>query len=307
MSGAKRGDDWRAQLSAEDRAKVSNLEQKVVHLRDAAGKNAKRRRSKDGKQAGEDQAQSAAERDRARMAEEGGTPLQRLVEIGRAEVLWHDRDGVGYASICRNGHFEHHRIKSRSFRTWLRQAYRQKHQSKIKDKWIPQQPNGASLKEAVEALDGYASDSDVQREASFRVWCEAGVLFLDLGQPDWRATRVTREDITLVPVPAGMYRPSGQHPLPVPKTGPEDVRRGLETLRRLVNVADEDFVLLVGFMLEALGSGPYPILLEWRRRLREVDAMQTDQALDRSGRYGFARPTEIGRGFGGRHPAQLDS
>src|SRR6516164_10745365 len=68
----------------------------------------------------------------------------------------------------------------------------------------------------------------------------------------------TIDSLCLVGNP-GMYRPVGQHALPVPVSAPG---RGVEDdLRRLVNVRREDFVLVVGFLLGTISPGPFPILL----------------------------------------------
>jgi len=183
--------------------------------------------------------------------------LQRLVGIGRAETLWHDGDGAGYASFIKDGHFEHHRIISKSFLGWLRRAYSQRFAVNINGEWVPQMPGSAALKDAVEAIEGYALDSGVQTPASFRVARERGAIFLDLGRPDWSAIQVTRQSVMMVRNP-GMFRPSGQHALPIPGTGPG---RGVEDLRRLVNVKREDFVLVVGFLLGVISGGPCPVLI----------------------------------------------
>jgi len=53
--------------------------------------------------------------------------LQRLIEIGTSCALWHDRDGEAYVTLKSGGHFEHHRVNSKSFLNWLRKAYSEKY------------------------------------------------------------------------------------------------------------------------------------------------------------------------------------
>jgi len=183
--------------------------------------------------------------------------LQRLVSLGRSQTLWHDGNGSGYASVLDGGHFEHHPVISRSFLDWLRRSYSRKHAVKIEHEWVPQMPGTNALKEAIQALEGYALDSGVVGQTGFRVLCRPGAVFLDLGRPDWWVAKVTGEGVEIVANP-GMFRPRGQHPLPIPGTS---AGRGIADLRRLVNVRDEDFVLVVGYLLGTLFPGPYPVLI----------------------------------------------
>jgi hypothetical protein len=184
--------------------------------------------------------------------------LQRLIEIGTSCTLWHDRDAEAYVTLENGGHFEHHRVVSRSFLNWLRKAYSEKYAVKSGDgRLIKQMPGSAALKEAVEALQSLAITDGAERRAAFRVAGSREIILVDLGQPDWRVAQVTQEGVVIVPNP-GLFRPGGQYPLPMPASG---VDRGIGDLRRLVNVSGEDFVLLVGYLLAALGSGPYPILI----------------------------------------------
>jgi hypothetical protein len=192
--------------------------------------------------------------------------LQRLVRIGRAEILWHDGNGAGFVSIRVRGnfekqigaHFEHHPIKGGGrFEDWLRKTYSEKFTVNIGGEWIPQMPGSTALREAIEALHGHALDSDLQHPTSFRVARQRGAVFLDLGGPDWWAAKVTREGVFMERSP-GMYRPSGQCELPVPGMGSG---RGIEYLRRLVNVKKEDFILVVGYLIGVFSLGPFAILI----------------------------------------------
>src|SRR5262249_55563223 len=122
---------------------------------------------------------------------------------------------------------------------------------------IKRMPSSAALKEAVEALQSLAITDGPEQPAAFRVAGNREVIQIDLGQADWRVAQVAREGVTIIPNP-GLFRPGGQHPLPMPVNG---VDRGIGDLRRLVNVSEKDFVLLVGYMLAAFGPGPYPILI----------------------------------------------
>jgi hypothetical protein len=184
--------------------------------------------------------------------------LQQLIEIGTSCTLWHDRDAEAYVTLENGRHFEHHRVNSKSFLNWLRKAYGEKYAVKSGDgRLIKQMPGTAALKKAVEALQSLAITDGPENSAAFRVAGSRKEILIDLGQPDWRVARVTREEVVIVPNP-GLFRPGGQYALPMPVNG---LGRGIGDLRRLVNVSGEGFVLLVGYMLAAFGLGPYPILI----------------------------------------------
>jgi hypothetical protein len=91
-----------------------------------------------------------------------------------------------------------------------------------------------------------------------RVAGQGGVIYLDLGRPDWRVIEITAAGWRLSEdPPARLRRPRGLLPLSVPETG-----GSLDALRELVHVADEDdHRLIVAWLIGALNPrGPYPVL-----------------------------------------------
>ena len=83
-------------------------------------------------------------------------------------------------------------------------------------------------------------------------------LYLDLADEKWRAIEIDASGWRVVPKPPVRFvRTPGMLALPVPETG-----GSIETLRSLLNVADEqDFVLVVAWLLAAMHRNiPKPIM-----------------------------------------------
>jgi hypothetical protein len=94
----------------------------------------------------------------------------------------------------------------------------------------------------------------------YRVAGDATAIYIDLGDPEWKAIQITRDGwAVLERHPVRFWRTGGMAALPVPERG-----GGLDLLRPFVNVAgDDDWRLLVGWLLAAARPGfPYPILIE---------------------------------------------
>lgn len=86
----------------------------------------------------------------------------------------------------------------------------------------------------------------------------SGSVYLDLGDPSWRAVEITAAGWRLVTNPTVRFR-RGRHMLALP--APE-AASSVDVLRELIHLEDDDdWYLLVGFLLGALrANGPYPVL-----------------------------------------------
>jgi hypothetical protein len=82
-------------------------------------------------------------------------------------------------------------------------------------------------------------------------------VYIDLGDPTWRAIEIDSDGWRMVNEPPVRFRRSpGMLALPVPALGGD-----LSELRKHLNLSDDAFVLCVGWLLAALrGRGPYPLL-----------------------------------------------
>ncbi|GAB2820561.1 ATP-binding protein [Actinocorallia aurea] len=118
-------------------------------------------------------------------------------------------------------------------------------------------PSAAALSDAVTVLEGFAQDAE-ERVPQLRTALCGDRIVVDLGTPDGRCVVVgpggwSRESRSPV-----LFRRSGAM-----RSLPEPVRDGdgLAKLRRLLNMSDESFRLLVGWLLAAfIPDLPHPIL-----------------------------------------------
>lgn len=172
-----------------------------------------------------------------------------LLAIARANSeLWHTPDGVAYASIRREGHREHWRIKSTGYREWLaHQFYLEKKNA----------PGSATMTDVINVLQGEAKFSGPAFPAHIRVAEDGGKIYLDLCDDAWRAVEIDAKGWRIVDEPPVRFRRAkGMLALPVPVNG-----GAVADLRPFVNVEDKQWALLVGWMVGALRpTGPYAIL-----------------------------------------------
>jgi hypothetical protein len=96
-----------------------------------------------------------------------------------------------------------------------------------------------------------------EREVFLRVAESDGSIYLDLGDDDETVIKISAEGWEVThDVPVVFVRSRGMQPLPVPKHG-----GSLALLRKYLNVADDDLVLVLGWLMAALTpSGPKPVL-----------------------------------------------
>jgi hypothetical protein len=187
-----------------------------------------------------------------------------LTEIAEARAeLWHNPDGEAWATIEVGGHREHHRVRTRPFRTWLRRRY-----FELNGK----APGSQGVQDAVENLCGAALFAGDERTVHVRVAEHDGAVYLDLADPDWRAVEVTADGWRVVDEPPVIFcRRAGMQPLPDPEGGGR-----LDELRRFLTVADADWPLVVGWLAAAATPfGPYPVLaVQGRQGSAKTTAMR---------------------------------
>jgi hypothetical protein len=172
-----------------------------------------------------------------------------LVELAEAAELWHTQaHGDAYATIDVDGHGEHWPIRSKTFRRWLARQFYLEHRKA---------PGSQALQDALNVLDGKAMFEGETRNAFVRVAGQDGKLYLDLGDTGWRVVEIDAAGWRVVDTcPVPFRRAKAMLSLPIPRPG-GDVR----DLRRFVNVTDDDWPLLLGWVVAALRPvGPFPIL-----------------------------------------------
>lgn len=191
---------------------------------------------------------------KSRQTDDGGgrgpsaaTRLLEIVEDAGIE-LWSSPAGDAFVSFRSDGHVEHWRLRSAFFREYLSRLYH------IETGAVA---NGNALSDALGVLGALSRSTDERHEPAVRVGGHAGDVYLDLGRPDWSVIRITSNGWHLVhESPVRFIRPSGMLGLPVPVPGGR-----VDALRALLDLTDDDYRLLVGFLVGALRpTGPYPML-----------------------------------------------
>ena len=189
------------------------------------------------------------------IAEENGDtggrgPKQADILIGLAQSaeLFHSADGTGFADLDINGHRETWPIRAKGFRRWLARRFFEATQGA---------PSSEALQSALNVIEAKAHFDAPERAVHIRVGGLNGRLYLNLGDETWRAVEIDTTGWRVIDNPPVRFRrAAGMQPLPMPVPG-----GSVETLRKYLNVKDNDFVLAVAWLLAALrNAGPYPVL-----------------------------------------------
>jgi hypothetical protein len=188
---------------------------------------------------------------RDRLPKEGAdSQASKLMAVGFNVRLWHSTEATGYASIHRDGHWEHYRIAGRAFDRWLRNEFGAKNQIKVGERWIPQVPGAQAMRDAIASLESIALQQEHEpQKVGMRVGGGSEVIWIDLGRKDWSAVKVTREgwDIVKEGAKVPLIRTGVMQPLPIPEKGGD-----IKMIGRLLNVLPDQLVLIPGWWLQAL-------------------------------------------------------
>lgn len=173
--------------------------------------------------------------------------VDELVAIGVTKAkLWHDPDGIGYATFKYDAHLEHHGIEWDGFQHFLSYHYgeMEKHKILIDGELHPRSAPRGALDEATYQLLGLARRED-EKTPNIRCVYHDNALWLDLGGKDWDGVRITADGWEIVDlITAPLVRGRGirtLRALPKPEHG-----GSISTLRHFANVDDKDFVLFCG-------------------------------------------------------------
>jgi hypothetical protein len=173
-----------------------------------------------------------------------------LLELAKdAQVFctgWGDR----YADIEIGGHRETWPLTSVEFANWLTGHLYQSHGCAV---------GQAAFATAIRTLSAKASLKAEKYPVFLRVADFQGMRYLDLCNDRWEAVQISSIGWKVVAKPPVRFlRLPGMRCLPHPKRGAK-----IDTLRPFLgNIADDGFVLVVGYLLAVLNArGPYPLLV----------------------------------------------
>ncbi len=178
----------------------------------------------------------------------GPPQRDRIIDALGESELWHTPDSKAFASAPVNGHIEHWAVRSREFRVWLARCFYAASGGAI---------GGQALEDALRVIEAKAVHEGLCHEPWRRVGEHDGAIYLDLGDADRRAVKITIEGWDVVArAPIKFLRSRAMRPLPEPEAG-----EPIEHLRGFVNVeSDDDFLLMVAWLVAVLRPrGPYPI------------------------------------------------
>jgi hypothetical protein len=190
---------------------------------------------------------------------------QRLADLFVDEAaggLFHTPSGECFADLQIAGVRQTWPIRSKTFRAeFVRYLHRQLEHLTGADP-ILLLAVGLALKKINAAIDDFelkATCSPVVREVHVRVASDGDHIYIDLGDPQWHAIRITAGGWTVVQSPPVRFRRTPDtRALPYPERGTP-----ISALRQfLPNISEDDFILVLAFLLAALQpQGPFPVLV----------------------------------------------
>jgi hypothetical protein len=175
----------------------------------------------------------------------------KLIRMINEVEFSHTPEGALFASFSINNHHETHSIRSKAFRIYMQRRYHDETGSALGK-------NG--LSDALGVFEGRAVYDGPEKEVFCRIAQHGDAIYIDLGDPEWRAIEVTREGWCVVSeYPVNFRRAKGMLELPVPIENDPDAERHF---RECINVqTDDDFALVKAWVLGALRpTGPYPVI-----------------------------------------------
>ncbi|EGF26816.1 hypothetical protein [Rhodopirellula baltica] len=173
-----------------------------------------------------------------------------LVKLAEKDCqFWNSgSDGNAYATILVDGHQETHSLKSNKFQRLIGRRFYDTY---------GRVANPNSVGSAISALEGKAIFEGEERTPAIRVTGDESKIQVDLCNDRWQAIEITANGTRLIgSASASFIRASAMQSLPTPNGA------DIELLRKHINVGDDDFYLMISWLMMALHpSGPYPVLM----------------------------------------------
>ena len=190
--------------------------------------------------------------DHSKKRETRKSPADRLVEFMlEIGTFHHDTEGNAFASIKNKGHEETYPVESKAFQRLLSGTYFSRTKKAV---------SGEAKRSASAVLEQIAA-AGLEIPTNVRLARHENAIWLDLGRQDWQLVQITSRGWKLVPAtrqnPVRFWRPKGIEELPKP------VQNGdVSELRRLLNLDEESWTLIISWLVAALRPGrPFPVLV----------------------------------------------
>jgi hypothetical protein len=189
----------------------------------------------------------SAEKNKEKKLSEATEIVSAVLDAGLD--LFHAPDNTAYVKVEVDEHAEIWPLRSRRFKNHLAYLIYERRQRVT---------NANSVSDALSVLEAKALFEGEKIEVHVRVAEHDGAIWLDLANEKWQAVCITKDGWTIVDKPQIRFlRPHGLLSLPIPEHG-----GSVKDLRKFLNVSDDDFVLIVAFLVAALRPrGPYPVLV----------------------------------------------
>ena len=171
-----------------------------------------------------------------------------LLDVAASWELFHTSKHDAYATFGMSGARQTAQVGSSTATDALRYGfYEQRGKS----------PSAQAITDANHTLRATARFDGEKKDVHLRVAEHDGCIYVDLCNDDWEAAKITTDGWEVVSDPPVKFRRvQGMKALPRPKRG-----GSLGMLRNHVRLSDDDFRLLLGFLVQCLRPvGPYPIL-----------------------------------------------
>jgi len=173
-----------------------------------------------------------------------------LVEIGSESKLFHDRNNDAYAEISTLDIKTTLPIRSRDFREHLgRRLY----------SLTQKGANAKSITDAISTLEARAKIDGEEMEVCIRTHKNDQGIFIDMGDTDRRVIHIDKKGWRYTSnAPVKFVKKRGMIAFPSVGT----LGGNLSILKKYINVDDDDFSLIMGWILCAISSvKPYPVLI----------------------------------------------
>ena len=169
--------------------------------------------------------------------------------LEKVEELFRTPEGDAYATVPIGNHFEHHELRARGFRSLLQRWFYERYEKPV---------GSQALQNAVGNLEAKAQFDGEERQVHVRLAEKNGRIYLDLADDEWRVVEVNTQGWHILSrSPVVFRRPKALAPLTEPQQG-----GSLDELATFTNLSNEDWVLLLAFLVSCLNpQGPFPVLV----------------------------------------------